>query len=169
MLTKVIKVNSAPKIKTTHYHGGKVESQTPYVNGKKHGAEIRWHEDGTKIIEGMWNSGKRHGVETLWDEDGTKRWEEIWKNDKHHGIWTEWYENRTKSHEETWMNGKRHGVETGWYEDGKIKYKIYYFHDEDYARIHWDEEGNITKVKKPTYSPPINPVVKSKKITSIRS
>ncbi len=91
MQKKVIKVNSAPKIKTSHYHGGKVESKTPYVNGKQHGMERWWYESGKKYTEEMWRDGKLHGVETWWYESGQKKKEIYHIADKEYALlnWNE--------------------------------------------------------------------------------
>ncbi len=77
-------------------------------------------------------------------------------------------ENAKKRWQEMYRTGDLHGVETYWYENGQKEREIYYNSDKEYARIEWDEEGDVAKAKLPTRSSIINPTVKSKKIISSR-
>ncbi len=99
----------------------KLCSKTSYVNGKEHGLDTLWREDGTKWWEKMWKNGKQQGLEIWWYEDGAKKWEEMWKN------------------------GKLHGMETWRYEDGAKQLEIYQIEGHECARIDWDENGNVAK------------------------
>ncbi len=123
------------EIKVTRYTNGRISSKTPYVNGKKHGVDSRWFKNGKKEIERMWKEDKRHGMYSGWYENGQKRWEEMWKE------------------------GKQHGVETSWYENGEREEEIYYIAGKVYARIGWDEEGNVTKAKFRTPAQPRTPTI----------
>ncbi len=121
MQKKVIEPNIAPKIKTKRHSNGGVKSKTTYVNGKEHGVDTGWREDGSKRREITWRDGKEHGRETGWYEDGRKCWELIWRA------------------------GRETGVDTWWYESGEIEKEIYYIAGHEYARIEWDEEGNVSE------------------------
>ncbi len=44
-------------------------------DGKEHGTERWWLEDGTKTYEEMWRDGEWHGMETLWYANGKKEYE----------------------------------------------------------------------------------------------
>ncbi len=81
------KINNGTKIKTTHYDNGKVQSKTPYVNGKKHGLETEWWESGQKHWERMLRKNKKHGVNTVWRENGTRMWEVTYAYGKNMGSW----------------------------------------------------------------------------------
>ncbi len=101
---------------------------------------------------------------TAWHEDGTKRSEGIWKKSNPHGMYIEWYASGQKWKEGRWKEGKLHGVARWWYENEERKEEVYYISDKVYARIDWDDEGNMIEVKFPLRSSIIKPSAKSKKI-----
>ncbi len=134
MSTEAIKINVVTQIKITRHKNGKMESKTSYVNGKN------------------------HGIETGWYDDGTKRWREMWRRGKEHGVGTYWYNEGTKWAEGMWMDGKRHGAYTMRYPNGQKEWEIYHLDNEPYAKIEWNEEGDVTKVNFPNTV--INPLYK---------
>ncbi|AHA45939.1 MORN repeat-containing protein [Insectomime virus] len=55
-------------------------------NGKKHGPEETYWEDGSIKTSRMWENGKLHGLETLYDVGGERvRIRTNWKDGKFHG------------------------------------------------------------------------------------
>ena len=52
----------------------------PLVDGKQHGTEIRYYEDGSKKLETPSVNGKKHDTEIEYQEYGWKVSETIWKN-----------------------------------------------------------------------------------------
>ncbi len=139
MTEEVIKIDANTEIKVTRYSNGKLESKASYVNGIKHGVEEWWDGYDEKIWREMWNEGKRHGVYIDWHESGQKMNEEIRINDGRHGMTARWWDNGAKQSE------------------------IYYLRSEKYARIDWDDEGNVIESDFPPHPSIINPAVKSKK------
>ncbi len=136
------KLKPQNRIERAHHDNGKVKSETPYANGKKHGLETWWWDNGKKRSEEMRRDGKRHGVWTYWYENGKKQWEIMWKY------------------------GKKHGLATNWYENGNKQTETYYLNDKPYARIHWDEEGNVFKTDFPNQPPQKNQtLIQTKKQT----
>ncbi len=190
-IDKTKKPQPKSTVKTKHYPSGNIKSKTPYVSGKRHGMETQWDGAGRKWTERTWKDGKQHGMETQWRDDGTKLYEEMWKDDKQHGLetwrhnsgdkWSEtMYKNGKKHGLETWCHengtisremiwwkdGERHGVTTMWYENGNREKEIYSVEGVEFARIHWDEEGNVIKTNFPPQSSTIKPPAKSKNQTS---
>ncbi len=181
MTTEVTKINGNTEIKTTHHDNGEVKSKVPYVNGKKQGVATEWLADGTKYIAQMWMDGKKQGVETWWWDNGMKRRELMYRDGKQHGLDRWWWDNGKNLSKTTWVDGKqhgllismsekgmkrwqqmwandkRHGVETEWYENGQKEWQAYSSFGVTFARIDWDEEGNVfrsdfsPKIKKQTY------------------
>ncbi len=130
MTSKIIKINDDTKIEITRHENEGVLSETPYVNGKKHGMRLWWDENGQKYREEMWIDGKLHGMNTLWNKDGAK-----------------WLER-------TWRNGNLHGTETWRWDNGEIQREIYYIAGKEYTRIEWNENGGIIKVNFPPLRSP---------------
>ncbi len=123
------KTRPPSRVDIKQHPNGEIETATPYVNGKK------------------------HGVETWWEEDGTKEREETWRNGRRHGMETEWYENGRKRQDTMWKDGEKHGLSAWWDEAGKKEREIYYTRKKIHAGMEWDEEGNVISLTFPT--PPI--------------
>ncbi len=120
MPPEVIKINNDTRTEITRYPNGAPECKTPYVNDKAHGVEIWWWNNGQKSSEIMRKDGKRHGVVRAWRKSG-----EIW----HESM--------------TYKNNKVYETYTGWYESGWKEKEVYYVHNKEYARIEWDEKGDV--------------------------
>lgn len=54
-------------------------SATTMRNGRKDGAETRWHSDGTMMMESHWKEGKLDGVMLTWHRNGKPRIESRWE------------------------------------------------------------------------------------------
>ncbi len=167
MSEEIIKINNNTEIKVIRHGNGEVESETPYVDGKKHGLQTRWYDDGTKEREERYKAEKKHGMETWWHENGEKWCERKWMEGKMHGMETGWYEGGQKHWEEMWKEDKRHGVYSRWWENGQKRYEAHYLDHEVYAEIEWDKRGIVTEVEFPT--PSITTTHKSHKAKKIIS
>ncbi len=124
-----------------------VVSKTTQTNLEKHRIAAVTYKNGSKWWQDAWNSEKRHGVCTGWYENGAKKYETTWFNGEKHGADIWWDKSGTMRRKEMWNNGASLGLDTGWYESGWKEKEVYYVHNKEYARIEWDEAGNITKTK----------------------
>ncbi len=106
---------------------------------------IKHHADGGVLSKTRYKNEKKHGIETWWWKNGGKEQEITWNDFKLHGVWIKWYESGNKYSQTTAAKGEKHGVETEWYDSAAKYQEAYYFRNKDYARIQWDEKGNITK------------------------
>ncbi len=87
-------------------NGGK-SYYSEYRDGKLHGRNDNWHNNGVKSIESSYLGGLKHGVETWRDEHtGLKTWEANYLNGKLHGIETTWDENGTVLSQRSYQNGE---------------------------------------------------------------
>ena len=87
-------------------------TKTPYVEGKKHGTEIRYHSSGKKTKETSYVEGKRHGLE-------------IW-----YGV--PFYSD--KQMEIPYVDGKKHGTEIHYHKYGSKKTEIVYENGKEISR-----------------------------------
>ena len=60
----------------------RVTEKIPYVNGKKHGTEISYYADGSKLSEITYVVGERHGTSIMYRGDGSVEKETVWENGK---------------------------------------------------------------------------------------
>ncbi len=125
----------------TDFSTGKVLSKTSYVNRINHGLKALWYDNGQKHWQRMLRKNKKHGQETVWWDNGQKAVQQMLVDNKVHGLGSVWYENGIKSMD------------------------IHYTRGIEYARIEWDEKGNITQANLPTYysNSKKNPLLKSSK------
>ncbi len=42
-----------------------------WKEGKEHGMETKWYDNGQKLYKRMWKEGKEHGMDRWWNHDGT--------------------------------------------------------------------------------------------------
>ena len=89
-----------------HYEDGTESSETPFVNGKKHGTEISYRRDGSKWGEIPFVDGKEHGTQVLYNEDGSKKEETPWVQGKVNGTQIGYREDGSKAVETLYENGK---------------------------------------------------------------
>jgi antitoxin component YwqK of YwqJK toxin-antitoxin module len=84
--------------------------ETHYVDGRKHGTEIKYRDDRSKSIETPYVDGKKHGMEIEYREDGSKSIEIPYVNGLLHGTQIEYRVDGSKVGEIPYVNGKCHGT-----------------------------------------------------------
>ncbi len=155
------KAKTKPKFKVDVWDNGSLK-YLKHLNkdGKQHGLETTWHDNGKKRSEGNWINGKQHGLQTgwhensvifqlSWHENNQKMSEGKYVNDKVHGLWTFYRDNGQKSFEINYVNGKVHGKLVEWriyggWKDPVLDYKsvVNYKNDKlDGSFEHWHLNG----------------------------
>jgi antitoxin component YwqK of YwqJK toxin-antitoxin module len=76
----------------TFYSNGQQATQIDFVNGKRHGIESRWFEDGAKKFEGRFQENTLVGVFEEWHQNGQRKSQAVWQGGKRESV-TEWDEN----------------------------------------------------------------------------
>lgn len=69
-------------VKYFQFPDGKKMREVPYLNGKKHGSEIRWYKNGKKYYDYNYWEGKKHGQIMEWSLEGELLLHEIWLHGK---------------------------------------------------------------------------------------
>jgi len=86
---------------------GVVSYYSEYKDGKLHGRNENWHNNGVKSTVANYINGVKHGLETWRDEEsGLKTWEANYVNGKQHGLETAWDENGTILFQRSYQNGQ---------------------------------------------------------------
>ncbi|RLG67556.1 MAG: hypothetical protein DRO11_10005 [Methanobacteriota archaeon] len=112
-------------VKRTYYRHGQLESEAPYVDGKKHGIAKWYWENGQLRLETSYVNGKRYGTEKEYYKNGQLLRKVPCINDIIHGTAKWYYENGQLFGKISY--GKKHGIEKWYYE-------------------HYDENGQLKKV-----------------------
>ena len=77
-------------VERTWYSNGQLQTETPYVDGEKHGIHREWLYTGPLLNEVSYVDGKRHGNHRVWDTNGRLMWEIPYVDGREHGTHREW-------------------------------------------------------------------------------
>lgn len=142
---KIAKTHKLATVEVTRHLNGRVEFVTQMLNGEKHGVETGYNSSGIKTKQIRWKEGSWSGP-TIW-----------------------WYQVGTKQREIIRWDSDMHGVATRWYSRGGKQWEIYYRRNKQYARIDWNEEGDVVSVKFPRHKQSLMSIVKSRIAISPKS
>ncbi len=131
-------------------------------NHKNKNPVIEYHPNGKVKSEKNIKNLKAHGVFAWWYKNGQKEYEVNYKDGDTDGMTSWWHENGQKGYELKYKDGVKHGIRIFWYESGQKEMEEYCILDEKYARIDWDEEGNVIKTEIPTPPLPTSPIKTTK-------
>lgn len=92
-----------------------------YRNGKKHGREVLYFENGQKWSEQWFDSGKPDGLSRGWYKDGKPRFTRNYKNGVSVGEYWAWHDNGQLSYFVKYASGKEVAFKT-WSYFGKPFY-----------------------------------------------
>jgi len=123
-----------------------------YQEGKKHGLEEHFFENGKLGLQINWNYGEQHGLVIDWHKNGNKKSQTTFVNNEKYGLATEWYEDGSKKSELVMKNHYEDGLHTEWYENGNIKQQCIF---EDGCLIGdakiWSENGRLEVIQNRKY------------------
>jgi antitoxin component YwqK of YwqJK toxin-antitoxin module len=136
---------------------GRLQIERPLKDGKKHGREIYFNDDGTILLIEPYADGKIHGTARQYDGKGRivgqytmvhGTGHDVWRNQiadgpiyvseirsmrdgSKHGFELWLNEDQKSVHEEKhWHEGRYHGIEREWHRSGKLRrgYPKYWVH-----------------------------------------
>lgn len=117
---------------TTWYPNGQKKSEGNYVNGRQEDTWKAWDANGSLLYEFNYKAGRCHGAEIQYHQDGTKWKEQFHRDGVEHGKCTFWTKNKNaligfyvdgKKHHGMFFgdgDGKFNVTEIEHYEDGKL-------------------------------------------------
>jgi antitoxin component YwqK of YwqJK toxin-antitoxin module len=92
-----------------------------FKNGLLSGVSKKWFMNGQLMEERHFLNGKKHGLQRAYWENGNKRFEFMAKNDAYEGELKEWGSSGYLYHEGNYVNGQEEGAQKMWYENGKLR------------------------------------------------
>lgn len=107
-------------ISIADYPNGKPKASIQYFQGKKHGKQIKWFENGIKSYEAHYQSNKQHGKTRSWWSNGNLRSESNYDLGVATGAQLQWYASGAKFKRINLVDGKEEGLQQSWRENGKI-------------------------------------------------
>lgn len=124
LINGVLNYNELPFSGTivSNYKDLKLKMQTQYVNGKKHGEEKQWSENGVLLEERFYKKGKKTGIHKGWWGSNIAKFEYVFNNDgEYNGSVKEWYKNGQLYKLFNFKDGKEIGSQKLWKPDGTLK------------------------------------------------
>ena len=111
------------RVDKDYYENGKLKRITPHKNGKQHGVNIRYFEDGKTVWgETPYENGERHGIKKVYYTNGQLEREESYEHGQPNGIWRKFYTNGCSEYEKTYKGRSYlHGPYKEYYDNGKLK------------------------------------------------
>ncbi len=91
-----------------------------FKDGKKHGVQREWHEDGKKKLEAPYQNGLMHGVFRHWDEKGNLVG--CYRMKDGSGTRRIYHSNGRLKEEQPYLEGKRHGRLVNMFDKGTTQY-----------------------------------------------
>ncbi len=125
-------VNKGANTLTSHFANGKVAVIQNYKDGKYHGQNSWYNQDGVLIEQNDYNRGDSHGSSILFFSNGKVYVTTSYHYDMKHGLEIEYYENGRKKRETPYVNDNVNGYEILYNPDGSIKSKTLYWNDDPY-------------------------------------
>ena len=123
--------------------GDKVQSETSYKEGKKHGKEKRYSSNGKISEVTTYRDGNRHGAHKRYRSDGKLQLDEIYKDGRLDGVQTEYDSNGKVDEQTSYRAGKKTGPNKE-YSSGKL-YRVTEYKDgkRHGAYKKYDSDGKI--------------------------
>ena len=118
-----------------------------YARGDKEpftGKKITPRSDGSKWLEWPYVNGKRHGTDIWYDNDGRISSETPYVDGRRQGVAIKYYKDGTKKSEEPWADGIRVGSGIEYRENGMIAKEVEYA-DSVQSAVWYREDGSKWK------------------------
>lgn len=143
--THVDGVKNGIETKYGYNRKGEVSSvtQIPYVNGLKHGKEVRKSSKGNIYMTIDFVNGKKDGYYTQYNKNGSLYLKSQYKDGRQNGVSKKWYDNGNLQTIEHYKDGRQNGITKTYYEDGGL-ISTFYFKD---GRIVSEKESKRFKRK----------------------
>ena len=103
------------------YSSKSIKSKTHWVNGKRHGKQISWFENGKIKEVRYYKNNRKDGHHQGWFADGTPRFEYNFIDSQYHGSFKEWYPNGSIAAEHHYDMGKESGSQKVYEANGQIR------------------------------------------------
>ncbi len=99
-------------------NGGKKKYECAYIEGLKHGVEMRWHPNGKRSLRTEYTEGKQHGARMEWHLNGAKKSHTQFVQGNPEGNARGWHDNAKPAFHGSYTNGLAAGVVQSWWKNG---------------------------------------------------
>ncbi|MBO34611.1 MAG: hypothetical protein CMO64_00240 [Verrucomicrobiales bacterium] len=127
--------------------GGKVALEGNFHEGRPHGEELWYFENGNKNSLVTYRHGVRHGPHLVWHENGQLQIDVCYSHGKRDGRHSVFYENGQKRSQAEFVNDRLHGAYITWHEDGEKKSERVFKEGVEVKRREWRRNGEQKVLK----------------------
>lgn len=127
--------------------GGKQQYQCDYVEGKKHGVEMRWYAGGQRSVRTEFRKGKQNGTRHEWHLNGAQRALTVFVNGQPEGEAKGWHDNGKQAFYAKYANGLPAGPVESWWKNGnRASYLAHTNGKASGAEVKWFANGRTNSV-----------------------
>ena len=121
-----------------------VKNDVFYLEGKLFTGVVYDHLDSdAHKAEYKFLNGKKHGKQTQYFENGQMKSQEKYVNGKLHGVQKEWWLNGNMKETKDYELNIQEGYAKQWYSNGRLKRKELFETGKSISLEQWDRAGNI--------------------------
>jgi antitoxin component YwqK of YwqJK toxin-antitoxin module len=92
-----------------------------YANGYEDGVHTKWFTDRKLAEVRTWKQGKKHGPQNAWWDNGQKQFSFVAENDMYTGNYREWTREGALIKDFNYVNGQEEGSQRLYNPDGSIR------------------------------------------------
>lgn len=131
-------------IQTFWYENGNMEERFYYQQGNLQGSSQTWYENGQLAEECNFNNNLLDGSYKTWFNNGVPKSDGTYLNGKKEGTWTLWYGDGTKLAVHEYANDMYNGLGTTWHDNGVKASEGSYVNDHKTGTwTYWDRDGKV--------------------------
>ena len=127
--------------------GGKPSLEGNFHEGRSHGEEIWYFDNGNKNSLVTFQHGLRHGPHLVWYENGDLQIDVCYNNGRRDGRHSVFYEGGQKRSQADFVNDKLHGSYITWHEDGSKKTERVFEDGVETKRREWKRDGTQKELR----------------------
>lgn len=123
-----------------YYPGGNISSYGRYVQGKKQGLWLGYHNNGMMKDSSFYENDHTRGISLSWHSNGYLA-DSVYTQEDGYAVNTGWFSNGNPSYAGRSLLKKREGVWQFFHVNGQLAAKETYLHDKITDSSYFDEEG----------------------------
>lgn len=126
---------------------GRKKYECAYIEGLKHGVEMRWHTNGTRSLRTEYADGKQHGARMEWHLNGAKKSHTQFAQGNPEGEARGWHDNAKPAFHGSYTNGLATGTVQSWWKNGNRATSQNHFNGKPNGpKVKWYPNGRTNSI-----------------------
>ena len=128
-------------------NGGGKKYECAYIEGLKHGVEMRWHTNETRSLRTEYTEGKQHGARMEWHLNGAKKSHTQFVQGNAEGEARGWHDNAKPAFHGSYTNGMASGTVESWWKNGnRATFQNHYNGKPTGPKVKWYPNGRTNSI-----------------------